>query len=247
MALDLNITYDALTDKGGRAVNEDSLDISVAPMHQSFVLCDGLGGHGSGDVASRLVAQKVRESLEGAGTLKESFLYAQEALLLKQEREHAGASMKTTAAVLDIRENVATFAHVGDSRIYYFEKSKYILRSQDHSIPQMLVKRGDIREKDIRRHEDRNRLLRVMGTKGEELKCEISAPIAVTGQTSFLLCSDGFWELVDERRMCRTLRKSKTPREWLQSMEKIVLKNGKGTNMDNYSAIAVFVRGEKRR
>lgn len=242
MASDLNITYDTLTDKGGRAVNEDCLDVSVMSKRQSFILCDGLGGHGSGDVASQLVVQKVRESLENLGTLGESINHAQRELLLKQRQGHAENSMKTTIAALVIQGGLAKFAHVGDSRIYYFEKSRYILRSQDHSVPQMLAKRGDIREKDIRGHEDRNRLLRVMGIEGEEPRYEVAAQIAVTSHTSFLLCSDGFWELIDERQMSKTLKKSKTPKQWLQNMTQIVLKNGRGTNMDNYSAIAVFVR-----
>ena len=42
--------------------------------------------------------------------------------------------------------------------------------------------------------------------------------------------------------MCKALKKSKTPREWLENMEQAVLANGRGTNMDNYSAIAVFIR-----
>ncbi len=243
MAFDLDITYDTRTDKGGRAVNEDCLDVTIMPDCQGFILCDGLGGHGSGDVASQFVVEKVREALEDSHTLEESIQYAQEGLLLKQEAENARASMKTTIAALVIQGNEARFAHVGDSRIYYFERSKHVLHSQDHSVPQMLVKKGDIREKDIRHHEDRDRLLRVMGTEWEGPKYEVVDHITVTGRTSFLLCSDGFWELVDEKQMCRTLKRSKTPGEWLQHMEQIVLKNGKEREMDNYSAIAVFVRG----
>ena len=242
MTLNLNVTYHTVTSKGGRSVNEDSLDTFLMPERKGFILCDGLGGHGSGDAASQLVVKKVRESLETSASLEESILYAQKALLLKQQQEHAENFMKTTAAVLLIQGNTARFAHVGDSRIYYFEKSRYILRSQDHSVPQMLAKHGEIRDKDIRHHEDRNRLLRVMGTEWENPKYEISDKISITNRTSFLLCSDGFWELIDEKNMCRTLKKSKTPKEWLQSMTQIVLKNGSGTNMDNYSAVAVFIR-----
>lgn len=242
MASNMSVTYHVLTDKGGRAVNEDYLGVLTAPDCQAFILCDGLGGHGSGDIASQLVVQKIRESMGDSKTLEDSILYAQKELLLKQRQEHAGESMKTTVAALVIQENAARFAHVGDSRVYCFEKSKYILRSQDHSVPQMLVKSGEIREKDIRHHEDRNRLLRVMGTEWESPKYEVTDNIPITGQTSFLLCSDGFWELIDEKQMCKTLKKSKTPEEWIQKMTQIVLKNGEGTNMDNYSAIAVFVR-----
>ena len=122
------------------------------------------------------------------------------------------------------------------------KKGKYILRTLDHSVPQMMVSRGDLREKDIRKHEDRNRLLRVMGAEWDSPKYQMTGPVPVTRHTSFLLCSDGFWELIDEKMMCRTLKKAKNAREWLGAMEQIVLENGRGTNMDNYSAIAVFVR-----
>lgn len=150
--------------------------------------------------------------------------------------------MKTTVTCLVLRGETAKFAHIGDSRIYYFEKGKYVMRSQDHSVPQMLVKRGEIAEKDIRRHEDRSLLLRVMGTEWDGPKYQVVEGITLTKRSSFLLCSDGFWELIDEKMMCKTLKKAANPQEWLDSMEKNVLENGKGTNMDNYSAIAVFVR-----
>ena len=242
MASGLTITYSTLSSKGGRAVNEDYLDVSIMPDRQGFILCDGLGGHGCGDAASRLVVGKVREALEDSRSLEESILYAQGELILKQKQENEEASMKTTVTVLAIQGNTARFAHVGDSRVYCFEKARYVLRSQDHSVPQMLVKRGEIREKDIRHHEDRNRLLRVMGVEWENPKYEVSDSISITSRTSFLLCSYGFWELIEERQMCKALKKSRTPEEWLQNMERVVLENGRGTNMDNYSAIAVFIR-----
>ena len=55
----------------------------------------------------------------------------------------------------------------------------------------------------------------------------------------FLLCSDGFWELIDEKKMMKLLKKSSDMAQWLNEMETIVIKNGKKKNMDNYSAIAI--------
>lgn len=237
-----NITYSILTNKGERTVNEDYLDISVTPERLSFILCDGLGGHGNGDVASRLVVEQMKEALDHSATIEESILHAQQKLLQKQTEEHAGNSMKTTVTCLTLSGDSARFAHVGDSRIYYFEKNKYIMRSQDHSVPQMLVNRGDIKDKDIRHHEDRSRLLRVMGTEWDTPKYQVVDNIPVTKRSSFLLCSDGFWELIDEKMMCKTLKRADSPEKWLADMEKIVIERGRGTNMDNYSAIAVFVR-----
>lgn len=238
----MNITYGMLTNKGERAVNEDFLDVSITPERLAFILCDGLGGHGNGDIASRFVTEQVKAALEQKKTVEESIQHAQDALLEKQIAEHAGNSMKTTVTCLALAGDQARFAHVGDSRVYYFEKTKYVLRSQDHSIPQMLVNRGDIKEKDIRHHEDRSRLLRVMGTEWDRPKYQVVEGIKLTKRSSFLLCSDGFWELIDEKQMSKTLKKADSPQQWLAAMEEIVLANGRGTNMDNYSAIAVFVR-----
>lgn len=242
MSIALNISFGSLTNEGERDVNEDFLGFTITPERLAFILCDGLGGHGNGDVASRFVVNDMKKSLEQSATIEESIMCAQKNLIQKQIQDSAEDSMKTTVTCLTIAGNNARFGHVGDSRIYYFEKSKYKLRSQDHSVPQMLVNRGDIKEKDIRHHEDRSRLLRVMGTRWNAPKYQISDNIPLTNSSSFLLCSDGFWELIDEKMMCKTLKKAKSPEMWLQAMEKIVVENGRGTNMDNYSAIAVFVR-----
>jgi len=82
-----------------------------------------------------------------------------------------------------------------------------------------------------------------MGTQWDSPKYIISGQLDMPASTSFLLCSDGFWELIEEKEMSRCLKKSSNPEQWLFVMEKIVQRNGKRRNMDNYSAIAVFVRG----
>ena len=56
------------------------------------------------------------------------------------------------------------------------------------------------------------------------------------------MCSDGFWELIDEKAMTRTLKKSNSVEEWLDAMVELVKQNGKCTDMDNNSAIAVWVK-----
>lgn len=242
MKTSLIISYGILTNRGEREINEDYLDIAITPERLGFILCDGLGGHGKGDAASQFVVGQIKKLLEDSISIEDSIMQAQAGLLQKQIQEHAENAMKTTVTCLTVSGDYARFGHVGDSRVYHFEKAKYILRSLDHSVPQMLASRGDIRDKDIRRHEDRNRLLRVMGSEWDRPEYQMSNQIPLTNHTSFLLCSDGFWELIDEKMMCKTLKKSNTPEKWLQSMETAIWENGRGTNMDNYSAIAVFVR-----
>ncbi len=242
MGITYNIAFEMISRPGERPLNEDFVGVAVEKDRLSFLLCDGLGGHGGGDVASAYVVGEMKEQLEQGRAVEDSILRAQEGLLEKQREENAGDSMKTTLTCLSIEGDSASMVHVGDSRIYHFENGKYRRRTQDHSVPQMLVNSGMIKERDIRHHEDRSRLLRVMGTEWSTPKYQVADPIGLSAATSFLLCSDGFWELIEEKWMEKTLKRSSDPKDWLARMEEIVLSNGRGTNMDNYSAIAVFLR-----
>lgn len=237
------ITYASITDKGERSQNEDYLGIKEDTSGTLCVLCDGLGGHGKGDIASRFVVEKMIELVCKEGkNVENAIMEAQKGLLKKQEIENAKESMKTTLTCLYMEGEKAKYYHVGDSRIYHFEGGRVKDRSLDHSIPQLLASRGDIKESEIRHHPDRSRLLRVVGTPWDNPKYNISQEIKIGKKTTFLMCSDGFWELIDEKTMCKTLKKARTPKEWLDEMVQIVVGNRRGTNMDNYSAIAVFVR-----
>ena len=150
--------------------------------------------------------------------------------------------MKTTLCILHIQDSCASWLHVGDSRIYQFRKGKLIKKTLDHSVPQMLVAQGEIKESQIRFHEDRNRLLRVVGMSEKAPKYDMTQEVRIDATTSFLLCSDGFWEYLEEKEMIRLLKNASNPQEWIEKMEEIVMKRGQDKNMDNYSAIAVFIR-----
>ena len=236
--------YISFSSFGSRPVNEDSAAVFENSMGKCYVLCDGLGGHGMGDAASQLVVEKIGEQFADCDNISEfipaAIEYAQQQLLAQQEMLHAQMKMKTTVVIVATDDKNAYIGHVGDSRAYVFSKNKVRSRTLDHSIPQMLVLTKEIKESEIRHHPDRSLLLRVMGTEWDESKYEIEKPVALKKCQAFLLCSDGFWELIDEQQMCQTLKSSKTVQEWMEAMTQIIESNGKGTDMDNYTAIAVF-------
>lgn len=239
------ILYDLLSNAGGRENNEDSVGMYQNEQEYCFVLADGLGGHGKGEVASRLAVETCVNvfAQEGAGeeVLSQSFDQAQQAILKGQKEDYHAQDMKTTLVLLHVGEEEIRWGHIGDSRLYYFKNKKLAERTLDHSVPQMLVAAGQIKEKQIRNHPDRNRLLRVLGIDWDAPKYQIGEMTAREGSQAFLLCSDGFWELIDEKKMQHCLKKAKTPGQWLTLMEEIVKKNGQGKNMDNYSAVAVWL------
>ena len=151
---------------------------------------------------------------------------------------------KTTACCLLIQDGT----YVGDSRIYQFRKNKVLLRSSDHSIPQYLVNIGEIKERDIRHHPDRNKLLRVMGSEWETPRYQRLKLEEPECGDAFLLCTDGFWEWIEEKDMERFLKRASCSEEWLNTMKKFIYARGRGNRMDNLSAIAIMrVEGDDGR
>ena len=239
----MTIQYAMSTFPGDRECNEDCVKAIDIEKGYCFVVADGLGGHGKGEVASLLVCEEATHYFETADVedIFGIFDVAQEKLLQKQKDEYVIDAMKTTMNVVTISQEKIRWGHVGDTRTYYFKKHKLVSRTKDHSVPQMMVSMGEIKEKDIRHHEDRNRLLKVMGTEWTRPQYTIESILKQEKGQAFLICTDGFWELIEEKEMLKSLKKSKTPQEWLDKMNEIVKRNGSGYDMDNYTALAVWI------
>ena len=237
--------HSIFTDKGGRPVNEDCAGAVRSGNRYCFIVCDGLGGHGMGDRASRLVTEALKKHFSACGSIEEfaadALARAQEELLEAQRSDPRLRRMSTTAVVLCIEGDKGLCLHIGDSRLYHFRNGRVLSRTRDHSIPQMLFMTGEITEQEIRRHPDRNKLLRALGDNTEELRSERTG-FEVRAGDAFLLCTDGFWEPVTEEEMERLLSANRKPAGWLSAMAKAAMKNGRNTNMDNCTAVAVAIR-----
>lgn len=150
------ITYKVYSDIGNREKNEDSVGNFHVNQRDIFVLADGLGGHGRGEVASSKAIETARDLTQlvgdsNADLLSDIFEEAQKRVMNIQEGTFANG-MKTTLVALDICRDQIKWAHIGDSRLYYFQNCKLVERTLDHSVPQMLVLAHKLKEKKIRRH-----------------------------------------------------------------------------------------------
>jgi serine/threonine protein phosphatase PrpC len=254
-----------ISHQGSREHNEDSAVCVETDGNYCFVVADGLGGHSKGEVASRTVIEIFEQQFANAKNnedfLKNAFDKAQGEIIALQNTQNAKNGMKTTAVCLSIIDGKCQWGHVGDSRLYLFQKNKIKIRTLDHSVPQMLVVAGQIKENQIAAHPYRNRLLRAIGTEWDSPCYDLSEETefsqtqdnprkpaeTIFGRSdclrrlpqAFLLCTDGFWELIESKLMCKFLKKTKTVDEWLNLMTAEVEKNGCGKNMDNYTAIAI--------
>ncbi len=242
----MKVTYHLLSDRGSRQNNEDRVGSYEKGDEYCFALADGLGGHERGEVASRMVVDTCTDLFKRDGFdqfyIRNAFEIGQEALLECQRKERKFDDYKSTLVLLCIKNDMINWGHIGDSRLYLFKNKKKVLHTLDHSVPQMLVNIGEIEDKDIRNHPDRSRILSAMGIEWSRPKYQIAEPIKPEKGMAFLMATDGFWELIEDEDMVKCLKKAKDVHEWMTGMKKIVLKNGEGKDMDNYSAIGVFIK-----
>ena len=238
-----HVTY---TDKGTRNVNEDSACVSQIGDMAVFAVCDGLGGHSNGDLASKTAVNAICSALN-ENTSIDSFISdamdcAQADLLKEQENNPSAKKMRTTAVVLFTDGKSFNCAHIGDSRLYFFTKTGERTRTVDHSIPQILALTGEIEDKDIRFHPDRNLVLKALGNEGKSANFEIGDIRRLDDYRAFLLCTDGFWEYISDEEISSTLEASSSAEQWMGMMTEIIEKNVKGKSADNRTAIAVINR-----
>jgi PPM family protein phosphatase len=229
---------------GGRAENQDACDFVEASGTGCWVVADGLGGHRGGEIASRSAVEAVLTSFGKNPQLSEEALQrhlkaAEGAVIDAQTQQPDLSTMRTTIVVLLADLKRALWAHMGDSRLYYFQNGQLTFQTSDHSVVQVMADSGQLPREQIRHHEDRNRLLRCLGNPESDFRPTIlSEPRALGANSAFLLCSDGFWENVLESEMVVDLAKSKTPAEWLTLMEDRLLERANDGN-DNYTGLAI--------
>jgi serine/threonine protein phosphatase PrpC len=232
-----------LTRSGGRDQNQDACGSERVGRATCWVLADGLGGHRGGEVAARRAVagalEAFREKPEvSRATIARMVARANQAVLDAQRENPALARMRSTLVVLVADLQHVVWGHVGDARLYRFEGGRLRHRTRDHSVVQALVDAGEITPRDQATHEDRNRLLRVIGDPAGVEPTTPAGPERLRQGDAFLLCSDGLWEAVSDLAMEIDLAGSASAAGWLERLERRVsMRVGPGS--DNYSAVAV--------
>lgn len=243
----LTVELAMICERGGRAVNEDAGGYWNADGVCCAILADGAGGHGGGDVASKLVVESVLREFSVAPSVDistiERLVQSADRFLLEQQASALDlAQMRTTVAVLvvSLSEERAVFGHLGDTRLYHFRAGALLSRTKDHSAVERMVEAGYLDERQARSHPNRNVLHASLGEQLAEPTALSTNAASVTAGDVFLLCSDGLWELVEDEEIGCLLRLSSTPQEWLEALKSQVIRCAQ-SGFDNYSAIVVWL------
>ena len=243
----------ARTDVGPvRENNEDNMLIDIDTG--LFIVADGMGGHASGEVASEIAVQTVKEiilegndpeetrinrPLDEEESIRERLRYAMNQASIRirqrafQNPEHRG--MGTTLTVLLIEEEIAHFSHVGDSRLYLFRNDNLRRLTRDHTVVQNEIDAGRLSPELARIVPHKNILTQSVGYHGTVDPDTATRP--VDEGDIFMLCSDGLTDPMDDKTVAGIFQN--TPFEDLaEELVSQALKNG---TEDNVTVVVVKV------
>ncbi len=241
--------YWALTDPGvARSQNQDAYQVvSLDKNTLLCVVCDGMGGAKSGNVASTLAAdvftQEVKrswvpdmdpESLDrmlGSAVKLANFTVYDQAC---QFEDFNG--MGTTLVALLIQGKKATIVNVGDSRAYLIDSDGIKQVTTDHSLVQMMIARGELAPEKAKFYPGKNLITRAIGTE-PQVACDVFHRKVEKG-TCFLLCTDGLSNLMDDQEILFEVVHCQDKSKCCEQLLDIVKKRGAP---DNVTSILVTV------
>lgn len=242
----MSIAVATLTERGDRVVNEDAVSFLANDSKGCFILADGAGGHGHGDIAAKAVVKEMLGAFSAQPCISVEVLQRGLGLarstLDRERRMQPGADrMDSTVAclLLDMGQHRALWLQLGDSRIYLFRNQRAHLLTRDHSVLQSVIDAG-LHRGSVRGAPDRNRLYASVCAEDAPADMLSTEPLEIQEGDMFLLCSDGFWDSVDEQVMEACLRQSQNPRDWLE----MLFGAGRSVNHgwgDNATALAVWL------
>lgn len=220
-----------------RDQNEDSVFPTSSGEGEEDILiivADGMGGHVAGEVASRIAVNAAASTdLDAADRVAAG----NRAIREEVARDPGLEGMGTTMTLLMIRGDVATFAHIGDSRAYLLRDGDLSQLTLDHTVAAEYVAKGELSPEEASSHPQRHMLLRTLGltrfVNVDEVEVELKQGDRI------LMCSDGLTEMVNDTQIGETLAKG-TPDEVV--WELVEMANDAG-GVDNITVAVIEATG----
>ncbi len=231
--------------QGPRPHNEDRLAYSYSRGALLMVIADGMGGHRHGEIAAELAVKTLTESFQNLAipTLANPYKFLEEHILQVHDaldsialRNNLDDAPGTTVVAAVLQNDKLYAAHVGDSRLYHFRNGQPIFRTEDHSVVQMLYRKGQIKQEEMADHPDLHVIYNCLGSERMP-DVELTGPQKLMDGDIIFLCSDGIWTTMDDAEMARLLFSGNiqdSVPELLDMAESLCGKSG-----DNMSAIGL--------
>lgn len=218
-----------------RGHNEDSFLVQ-APL---FAVCDGMGGHAAGEVASSIAVSTIAEKAPAGADdvlLGVAVEAANTAVMLGAEQGVGKPGMGCTASCCLIEEGKMAIAHVGDSRIYLLRHGSLVRVTHDHSYVEELVDSGQITADEARTHPSRSIITRALGSDPDMYADHFS--LEVSNGDRVILCSDGLSSMIADSEIEALAVSSATPQQAADNLVAAALTAG---GLDNVTIVVVDV------
>lgn len=228
-----------LTDKGcKRPSNEDWLMHFESPNGLVAVVCDGMGGHVGGQVASHTAIDAIHQYMmrERGGSPAEQIVEAMNAanaaILNRALQQPELTGMGSTCVMLVVRDGKVYIGSVGDSRAYLIRNHRIKQLTVDQSYVQMLVDAGSITPEEAEHHHRKNEITNALGLKGMQPATVLPKAIQPEAGDCFLLCSDGLSGMVPDKEIEKVVSRQsdKTQQE---RVEELVTRAKRHGGVDN--------------
>lgn len=221
-----------------RKANEDSMGTRETKNGLVAVVCDGMGGHVGGAIASRMAVDTVLDFLDNVYqddprvAIGEAIDAANLAILKKTAEQPELTGMGSTCVLLLVRDGKVYIGHVGDSRVYLVRNRHTKQLTKDHSFVQMLVDMGELSPEEAEHHPRKNEITNALGIP--EMKPATILPDAILPEAGdcFVLCSDGLSGMVSDQTIGKVVSRQAEMRTQERADELVRLANENG-GVDN--------------
>lgn len=194
---------------GNRNINQDRVASLERDNTVLLILGDGLGGRTGGELAAQVMVDTIAKDFMNVTLpiknpkefMTQSLHRAHFAVIDEGKLQDPPLNPGTTAVVCLIQNGKAWWAHVGDSRLYLFRGSVPIYRTKDHSHVERLYQKGEISHDKRASHPLRNYMTRCIGLSDNVPEVTVSNEVGLHQGDVIMLCSDGFWEPIDDMQM----------------------------------------------
>ncbi|WP_288319168.1 PP2C family protein-serine/threonine phosphatase [Xylanibacter caecicola] len=243
--MDFKITQQYIYELVKRTNQEDTIYPSPGTATDNdrlFMVCDGMGGHENGEVASRIVCKEMSRVILSHDDLDESMIQkALDAALDELDRNDNGKEKKmgTTMTMLMLHAGGATIAHIGDSRVYHIRPSenRILHVTSDHSLVNDLVKIGELTPEEARNSVQKNVITRaMMPNMDRRPKADIYSTGDIRPGDFFMLCSDGMLEQMEDKNLLFILSRDNTLDKKAEMLREVTK-----DNRDNHSTYLIRI------
>lgn len=190
--------------------NDKNVVFNYEGKEGAFAVCDGMGGHNAGEVASRMAVEYINDNYNSLLTGDDNELIKfikdlNNSICEYGEKNVDCSNMGSTFSSIIVNSDTIYLLHVGDSRVYKFSNNKLEQLSKDHTEGERLVAAGIVKRENLDKFPNRKLLYKYLGRSGELIAdCE---KIEVEVGTSFLIASDGLSDTISNDEIENILKK----------------------------------------